>query len=143
MANKQLILQSNIPVEQKVMGLLMCTAQEKSAEVARLLKPLGLSFTQLSLLHALDWSSDKTLTVGQLKQTMVDDSPNVSRALNKLVEKEFIVKRRCDQDQRTVFISITPEGEAAHAEGDKLLMSSKLPLSQQDMEQLLNILSKL
>ena len=98
---------------------------------------------QLMLLHSLSHSPDKTLTVNQLKQTMVDESPNVSRALNKLSDKGYIIKNRCKEDQRTVFISITTEGEKAHTDGDNCLMGMSLNLEQQELEQLYKILLKI
>ena len=125
------------------MGLLACVAQEQKAEMTRLLKPTDLSMVQLMLLHSLSHSPDKTLTVNQLKQTMVDESPNVSRALNKLSDKGYITKTRSTEDQRTVYISITDAGEQAHIEGDSHLMTMSLDLPKEELEQLYKILSKL
>nr|WP_275441482.1 MarR family transcriptional regulator [Psychrobium sp. MM17-31] len=98
---------------------------------------------QLMLLHALDFAPDHTLTVNQLKQTMVDESPNVSRALNKLVDKEYVTKKRCDKDQRTVFITATEQGLQAHRDGDKALMMMSVNLSNDEINQLYGLLKKL
>ena len=125
------------------MSLLACVAQEQKAEMTRLLKPTDLSMVQLMLLHSLSHSPDKTLTVNQLKQTMVDESPNVSRALNKLSDKGYITKTRSTEDQRTVYISITDAGEQAHIEGDSQLMKMSLNLPEKELAQLYKLLSKL
>lgn len=143
MAKKELIINADIAIEQKVLGLLACIAQEQKAEISRLLQPTDLSMVQLMLLHSLSHSPKKTLTVNQLKQTMVDESPNVSRALNKLSDKGYIIKNRCEKDQRTVFISITNEGERAHNEGDTCLMHMSLNLDEQELAQLYQILLKI
>ena len=143
LANKELIIKADFPVEQKVLGLIMCIAQEKQAEIARLLKPLDLSFLQLNLLHTLDYAPLPELTVNQLKSALVEDSPNVSRALNKLVEKGLITKRRCQQDQRTVYISITESGRKMHKEGDEQLMGTELSFENSDAEQLYQLLKNL
>lgn len=143
MANKQLIINSEIDTEQKVLGLLACIAQEQKVEMTRLLKPTELSMVQLMLLHALDFAPDHTLTVNQLKQTMVDESPNVSRALNKLVDKEYVTKKRCEKDQRTVFITATEKGLQAHRDGDKALMTMSVNLSNDEITQLYGLLKKL
>ncbi|WP_281558194.1 MarR family transcriptional regulator [Thalassomonas sp. RHCl1] len=143
MAKKELIINSDLSVEQKVFGLLACIAQEQKAEVSRLLKPTDLSMVQLMLLHSLAHAPKKTLTVNQLKQTMIDESPNVSRALNKLSDKGYIIKNRCEKDQRTVFITITEEGGKAHNEGDSYLMNMSLDIDKQELEQLYRILQKI
>ncbi|WP_201778219.1 MarR family winged helix-turn-helix transcriptional regulator [Thalassomonas viridans] len=143
MAKKQQLIESDLPVEQKMLGLIMCIAQEKQVEISRLLKPLDLSFTQLNLLHTLSKATEDELTVGQLKAALIDESPNVSRALNKLVEKGLVRKRRSEEDQRTVFISITPEGEKAHIQGDLNLAQLKSPINKQEAGQLYQLLLKL
>jgi len=143
LAKKELIINSDLSIENKVFGLLACIAQEQKAEITRLLKPSDLSLVQLMLLHSLSHSPKKTLTVNQLKQTMIDESPNVSRALNKLSDKGYIIKNRCDKDQRTVFITITDDGEKAHTEGDQHLMGMSLNLEERELEQLYQILRKI
>lgn len=143
MANKQLIIDADLPVEQKVMGLIMCLAQENQADIARLLKPLDISFLQLNLLHALDYSQQDELTVKQLKGTLVEDSPNVSRALNKLVDKKLITKRRCNEDQRTVYIKITEQGKVMHKAGDKQLMDIQSTNSNVDHQLLFELLKQM
>ncbi|MCK0069161.1 MarR family winged helix-turn-helix transcriptional regulator [Kordiimonas laminariae] len=143
MANKQLIIDADMSVEHKVMGLLACIAQEKKSEMERLLKPSGLSILQLSILHSLSFAPKKTLTVSDLKATLVDDNPNVSRTLNKLVEAGLVIKLRSEQDQRTVYVSITDAGEKAHTDADQLLLNQRIDLPENEMNALYEILKKL
>lgn len=143
MANKQLIIDADMSVEHKVMGLLACIAQEKKSEMGRLLKPSGLSILQLSILHSLSFAPKKTLTVSDLKATLVDDNPNVSRTLNKLVDAGLVTKLRSEQDQRTVYVSITKAGEKAHTDADQLLLSQRIDLPESEINALYEILKKL
>lgn len=53
MANKKLIIDSDINLDSKTILLLLCTAQELNADITRTLKQFNLSFIQLQILHAL------------------------------------------------------------------------------------------
>jgi DNA-binding MarR family transcriptional regulator len=144
MANKTLIVESpDLTTEQKVLGLLLCLAQEKKAEIDRRLRGTLPSFMQLNLLHALSKAPGGRLKVNQLKSALADDSPNVSRALNKLVEMGLARKVRSEQDQRAVYVSITRSGHRAHEEGDVKLMDLSMGLSERELEQLYELLAKL
>ena len=144
MANKALIADaSDLSLDQKVMALLICVAQEKKAEASRLLGGTVLSLLQLNLLHALSKAPGKSLTVNQLRELMVEDSPNVSRTLNKLAEQGLVEKTRSAEDQRTVFVSITDAGEQAHIAADERLEVFSTGLSERDLRTLYRLLVKL
>ena len=143
MANKELIIDSDLSTEHKVLALLACIAQEQKVEMSRRIKHTELSLLQLQLLHTLATVPTGCLTVNQLKQAMIDDSSNVSRALNKLMDKGYIVKERSREDQRTVFITITPAGHQAHEDADKELLTMSLGLSDDELSQLYGLLLKL
>ncbi|WP_281558165.1 MarR family transcriptional regulator [Thalassomonas sp. RHCl1] len=143
MANKLAIINADIDTPKKVMALIACIGQEIKTEMTRKLKNTGLSLIQLEILHALSHTKDKRLTVNQIKSVMTDESPNVSRALNKLMEAGFIEKVRSSEDQRIVHIHITQAGENAHVEADKELLSLASPLTREDSEALLHLLKKI
>ncbi|EGJ32850.1 MarR family [Moorena producens 3L] len=144
MANKALITESpDLTTEQKVMALLSCLAQEQKARMDRLLREERLSVLQLQILHVLSKAPEGRLTVNQLRSFLVDDSPNVSRTLNKLVEMRLVTKERSAEDQRTVFVTITKDGEAAHVSADERLLEMSTGLSERELEQLYRLLKKL
>lgn len=144
MANKSLIVESeDLSIEQKVMGLLFCIAQEKKIELERRLDGVVPSFSQLNLLHALDYGPEEGLTVNQLKQSLADDSPNVSRALNKLAEQRLVEKLRSEEDQRVVHIRITEAGRRAHMDGDARLADLSIGLGRSELEKLYELLAKI
>ena len=143
MANKDAIINADIDTPKKVMALIACLGQEIKSSMTRQLKETGLSLIQLDILHALSFAPNKSLTVNQIKANMIDDSPNVSRAVNKLMDAGYIEKRRNRDDQRMVHITITAAGEQAHIDADKALMALKSPLNDKDAEQLLVLLKKL
>lgn len=142
MANKNLIIDSDWEMDQKLVALLMCTAQEMSAEITRNLRQFNLSFIQLQILHVLSESEEGLLTVNQIKNLMIDDSPNVSRALNKLMDSRHVIKERSKTDQRIVYIEITASGRKMHEDADREIVKTELKLSSAEKEKLYDILIK-
>jgi len=143
MANKKIIIDSKIDLDSKIVLLLICTAQELNVDMTRKLKQFNLSFIQLQILHALSESEKGELTVNQIKSVMVDESPNVSRALNKLMNSGFIEKDRNLIDQRMVYIKITPEGKKIHIKADIEIIETTLNLTSKEKRNLYEILVKL
>ncbi len=142
MANKQLLFESEIPSGAKALAMLICSAQEYQSRINLMLKKYSLSMTQLSILHILD-TVNEAITVGDIKEAMIEDSPNVSRALRKLEEKFLIEKQRDLKDQRIVYISITPEGRTLHIDCDVELSSIKTGLTDSESESLSQLLLKI
>jgi len=144
MANKGLIQHLDVDIEHKALTLLACVAQESKVAMERLIQSTGvpLSLLQLNILHALDMSPVGQLTVNQLKSVLLDETPNVSRTLNKLVDLGLVTKVRSSEDQRVVFVSITATGKTAHNDADQALLTYESPLNKQESQQLLDLLSK-
>ena len=73
-----------------------------------LLKPLGLTYTQYSVVLAL-WESGKT-TVGDLCRRLYLDCGTVTPLLKKMEENDWIARCRCKEDERVVYVSVTDKG---------------------------------
>lgn len=143
-ANKSLVIHSTeMTLEQKVIALLLCIAQEKKVEIERALDGAVQSLLQLNLLHALDRAPERRMTVGQLKDVMVDESPNVSRTVGKLADLGLVEKDRSPEDQRTVHVTLTPQGARAHEEGDARLLDLSTGLGEAELKRLFDLLVKL
>jgi DNA-binding MarR family transcriptional regulator len=89
-------------------------------QYAAVLKPIDLSLQQLNVLAILKGQPDRTATVNVIRNRMIDRMPNVSRLLNKLMEKKLISKDRDLTDQRIVFIKLTEKGEKVARMGKEL-----------------------
>ncbi len=126
MADKYKIYASEVSAQNKAALLTICTAQEVQNRMRNLLKVHDISFTQLTILHILDELPSNEITVNTIRQLMIDDSPNVSRSLNKLASKDLINKERSTKDQRVVYISITEAGKKLHLDCDHLLFAENL-----------------
>lgn len=73
------------------------------------LKPFGISEPQYNILRILR-GAGKAISVNQVKERMVQKSPNTTRLMDKLCEKSLIRRKRCENDRRVVFIEITDNG---------------------------------
>ena len=122
----------------------MCTDKKKKSDIDRVLRPLGISLLQANILHVVDESPSSSLTVNEIKGLMADDSPNVSRSLNKLMENNYIIKERSTEDQRIVNIVITDEGKQMHRLADEAIAPlTSLGLKEEELKHLYNLLAKI
>jgi DNA-binding MarR family transcriptional regulator len=81
-----------------------------AASYRRGLAPLGLTYSQYVVLLVL-WENGPT-TMGRLCHELHLDSGTLSPLLQRLEERGRVVRRRRPEDERTVEVSCTPEGEA-------------------------------
>ena len=68
-----------------------------------------LSMAQFNVLRILRGAKTQ-LSVHVVKERMIEKSPNTTRLMDKLIEKEFIARTRCEHDKRIVFVEITEKG---------------------------------
>ncbi len=148
MSNKQIIINSDIDIKAKVYALILCIAGDFETTTSKILSKFNLSKLQLDILHELHTANGNMLTITEIKDRMVSDSPNVSRSVNKLMENEFIEKERTLVDQRVVNVKITDKGKDVHAKADKAKISLiyknyKNNLSDNEIKTLYEILAKI
>jgi len=75
----------------------------------RLLKPHNISEQQYNILRILRGAS-KEIMVAEVKERMIQKSPNTTRLMDKLCEKKLIERSRCENDRRVVFVKISKKG---------------------------------
>lgn len=143
MANKQKVYEADYGVRDKAAVLIGCTAQEIDNFVERALKEFDISRAQLGVLHFLDVEGSESMTVNRLREILIDDSPNVSRILNKMVDKGLVRKERQLEDQRVVHISLTEKGRQLHAQADQKILGHNVRLSPQECQVLIELLMKI
>ncbi|MBB2148707.1 MarR family winged helix-turn-helix transcriptional regulator [Pedobacter gandavensis] len=112
-------------------------------KIATALKPTGLSLQQFNVLSILYGQEGQTATVNLIKDRLIDRMPNVSRLLNKLMDKGLIVKERNLSDQRVVYVKLSPEGAKLKIEAREIIDRGVLDLSSQDADLLNDLLEKL
>lgn len=111
--------QFNRPQHKAGMNLIY-TANWLLNEIAITLKPIGLSLQKLKVLAILKDLPNHTATVNPIRERFIDRMPNVSRLLNKLMDKGLIKKDRDLSDQRVIYVKLTPEGLKVAIKGREL-----------------------
>jgi DNA-binding MarR family transcriptional regulator len=79
----------------------------------RAVKPLGLSAQQIGVILLL--SSGRADTPLELSRALSYDSGSMTRMLDRLEKKGFVVRSRSDADRRMVKFELTPQGRDAAA----------------------------
>ena len=83
-------------------------------EIVKAYKPfldeLGLTYTQYITMMVL-WEH-KELRVKEVGEKLFLDSSTLTPLLKRLEEKGYVTRRRSARDERDVFVTVTPAGEA-------------------------------
>lgn len=141
---EQEIQQAQFVVPQQRAGMnVIFTANWLANRYAAALKPLGLSLQQLNVLTILKGQPKFTAPVNLIRDRLIDRMPNVSRLLNKLMEKGLIQKDRDLTDQRVVYIKLTSQGEATAEEGRTLFQQVGYGITPTQAEALNDLLEKM
>jgi MarR family 2-MHQ and catechol resistance regulon transcriptional repressor len=75
-----------------------------------ILKPYKISEQQYNILRILR-GAEKAITVNEVKDRMIQKSPNATRLMDKLYDKQLIERTRCENDRRVVYIKIKKKGD--------------------------------
>lgn len=68
-----------------------------------------LSMAQFNILRILR-GANGAISVNQVKDRMIERSPNTTRLMDKLIDKGLMERVRCVEDRRVVYVSITNAG---------------------------------
>ena len=74
-----------------------------------LLKHARISIQQYNILRILRGAGE-AVTVNTVKDRMIQKSPNATRLMDKLCDKNLIERTRCENDRRVVYVKITDKG---------------------------------
>jgi MarR family 2-MHQ and catechol resistance regulon transcriptional repressor len=129
----------------KVKALLniMYTANWIKSHQNDFFKTYGISPQQFNVLRILR-GSNKALKVQTIKERMIERSPNATRLMDKLCNKNLIQRIACPEDRRVVHIEITNEGLLLLDDISKNLKKDLLDkLTDAEAKQLSDLLDKI
>ena len=107
------------------------------------MKPFKISIQQYNILRILR-GTGKAVTVKTVKERMIQKSPNSTRLMDKLCDKGFIERTRCDSDRRVVYVQISNKGLGILDEIDIEKMESHMNSITEEEAKILNtILDKM
>lgn len=93
----------------KAMLNILYTANWIQSKQNMFFKPYQISPQQYNILRILR-GAGKAVSVQTIKDRMLERSPNATRLMDKLCDKDFIQRVACEGDRRVVHIKITKEG---------------------------------
>jgi DNA-binding MarR family transcriptional regulator len=91
--------------------LLLHVHRTSTPELFRQLGELGLSFTQVKALNLLR-ISDEDVNVKDVADSLSMSLPAMSRALDKLVQRDYVERVESEKDRRAKLVRLLPAGRA-------------------------------
>ena len=82
------------------------------------LRPFGLTHAQLNALYVLSERDPEPVSASDLKGKILVSNPDVTRLMDRLVKKGYVLRKTCPENRRKIDISLTGSGrdlfEQAH-----------------------------
>ncbi len=106
----------------------------------------GITGQQYNVLRILRGAGEKGLPTLEIAERMIEQTPGITRLIDRLERKKLVARERCATDRRQVFCRITPAGlallarldEPVRAAGDRALHH----LGKKDIAQLIELLDR-
>ena len=104
---------------------LLKTGSWVEEKVKEALKPFNITHAQLNTLYILMESDPKPVSANELKSRILVSNPDVTRLLDRLVNKGFVLRKTCSENRRKIDILLTDNGrklfEMAHLSAKQAL----------------------
>lgn len=85
------------------------TANFLGLQSNKFMQKFDLTMPQFNILRILRGTGD-AMAVNTIKERMVEKSPNTTRLMDKLIDKQLITRERCENDRRVVYVKISEKG---------------------------------
>ena len=89
---------------------LLRTADLFRRAITRVVEPLGITAQQYNVLRILRGAGSDGLPTLDIADRMVEQSPGITRLLDRLEAKKLARRERCPRDRRQVLCYVTPAG---------------------------------
>src|SRR5262249_18450840 len=86
------------------------TADLLGRVLSRVIEPHGISKQQFNVLRILRGARPERLPTLTIAERMVEQTPGITRLLDRLERKGLVLRHRCPSDRRQVLCEITPRG---------------------------------
>src|SRR3954470_15494355 len=97
-------------LQQEAALALLKTADLVRRHVAKVIGPHNLSLEQYNVLRILRGAGDAGMATLEVSSRMIEQTPAITRLLNKLETKKLVRRERCPEDRRQVLCRITNAG---------------------------------
>lgn len=97
------------PTQEAAVALLR-TADLVRRSISVVVEPLGITLQQYNVLRILRGAGEGGLPTLEIAERMVEQTPGITRLIDRLEAKRLVLRQRCPTDRRQVFCRITGEG---------------------------------
>ena len=91
---------------------LLRTADDSKRFLSQLLDAEDVTLQQYNVLRILRDAGDERLPTLSVAERMVERTPGVTRLIDRMERKDWVLRTRCVEDRRRVWCTITDEGRA-------------------------------
>ena len=95
---------------------LLKTGSWLEENVKNALKPYNLTHAQLNALYILSENDPEPVSASELKRKILVSNPDVTRLLDRLVKKGYVLRETCPENRRKIDISLTDSGRKLFAQ---------------------------
>jgi DNA-binding MarR family transcriptional regulator len=95
--------------QEAYLGLLR-TADDMRRRVSLVLEPAGVTLQQYNVLRILRGAGKEGLPTLAIGGRMIERTPGVTRLIDRMEEKGWVIRERCTEDRRRVWCRITAKG---------------------------------
>jgi DNA-binding MarR family transcriptional regulator len=134
-------------LEQEAAVGLLRTTDAIRRHFSAIVEPFGITLQQYNVLRILRGAGKDGLPTLAIGERMVEQTPGVTRLIDRLVAKGFSTRRPCEEDRRRVYCHITASGlkilaalDEPVARGDAL---SVAPLTPGELDKLVAMLDRI
>ncbi len=97
------------PEQEGVISLLR-TADDLRRFFNRVVEPYGLTIQQFNVLRILRGAGEPGLPTMEIRRRMIEQTPGITRLLDRLVERKWVERTPVPEDRRCVICRITSSG---------------------------------
>lgn len=134
------------PTTQKTAVSLMRTADLVRRAVSAVMEPFDITPQQFNVLRILRGAGSAGLPTLVIAERMIEQTPGITRLIDRLETKQLVLRKRCPTDRRQVFCLITKDGLALLDRLDAPVRRAEeqalAALSERQLEQLLSLLER-
>lgn len=133
--------------EKKLVINLMLSSSGASTQMADAIKPFDISLPQFNVLRILRGQQGKPANLSTIQERMVNQMSNTTRLIDKLLDKDLVMRNTCEKNRRKIEVFITPKGLDLLREIDPVIDETEKNISQnlniKEIKQLNDLLEKL
>lgn len=132
---------------QEALLAVMKTADVVRRQIASLLESHGVTMQQYNVLRILRGAGENGLPTLAIGQRLIEQTPGVTRLVDRMEARGWVCRRRCTNDRRVVYACVTEEGLGLLATLDPVLTkfetTSAPLLSDEDLMTLIKLLERM